>query len=217
MTAQQLRIVLVDDHDLFREGLRRMLDVEPGMRVVAQAATARQAEDLWLHGPEFDLALIDYQLDGQDGCTGLDVLHQLLQLRPHARVVMLTGSLPAEALADAQTLGASVFLKSEPLDDLRTILRRTADGQAVLSPKAALSFAQKQDRRDPPATGNLSARELLVLRLITEGLTNKEIGTHLDTTETNIKAILQRLFLKTGVRSRAQLVRYVFEFDIDTR
>ncbi|HEY9137393.1 MAG TPA: response regulator transcription factor [Terriglobus sp.] len=213
-----INVALIDDHTLFREGLRRVLESEPHMHVTAEAATFTEGMLLCESGPEFDIALIDYQLEGNPSVgNGLELLKVLRRTRPAAKTLMLTGGLPSEALLEVlKQHRAGVFLKSEPVPELLLAIDKTLRGDIPISSKVAETLLHLSTIATPPSdTTNFSERERLVLRLITEGLGNKEIAVHLATSESNVKAILQRLFEKTGVRSRSQLVRYVFEFNLE--
>lgn len=211
-----IRIMLVDDHVLIRDGLRRTLSGEPDMQVVAEAGTAEEALRIFTGNDTFDIALIDYQLGNlQDG---LSILKTLRSIRPAVRAMMLSGALPFEAMSEAVKLyNAGVFLKSEPLADLVNAIRRTMQGELSISSKAAYQMIEAADslRHAADIRAPLTDLERSVLRFITEGLGNKDIASRLDTTESAVKSTLQRLFEKTGVRSRSQLVRYVFEFNLD--
>lgn len=214
-----VNVVLMDDHLMFREGLRRVLQEDEHIRVVGEASTVAEALELCRSGgPTFDIALVDYQLEASGtSATGVDVLEHLRMERPEAAVIMLTGGLPPGVLAQVvKQHRAGVFLKSEPVSELLGAIEKVLRGDIAISSKAAGELLQFVDAGHPAASPPVfGERELLVLRLITEGLGNKEIALRLDTTETNVKAILQRLFKKTGVRSRSQLVRYVFEFNLE--
>lgn len=216
MLRNPIRVALIDDHILFREGMKRALEAEGAMRVIAEATTVDEAINFCSSGLQCDLALIDFDLgrDEHSG-NGLTVLRALRTNQSAMRVVIVTGALTREAIAEAEgALGASVFLKSEPLEDLFVLIRKTMSGEIVLS-VAAQKIVDECEQSDLPKTITFSQRERMVLRLITEGLASKEIADCADLSETNIKAIIQRLFLKTGVRSRSQLVRYVFEFGVE--
>ena len=216
--SQGCRILLIDDHVLFRVGLRHLLEKEGNITVVGEASSLAEAVAFFANGTQFDLALIDYQLDSHDSnANSLAILRMLHDLPPSTRIIMLTGGLPNEAFLEiVKQHRAGIFFKTEPLSDLVEAIRRTLQGEVTLSPEARemlVGLASLTEAPVPLAT--FSPRELMVLRSITEGLANKEIAVRLESTETNVKAILQRIFEKTGVRSRSQLVRYVFEFNLE--
>ena len=212
-----IRILLVDDHTLFREGLRRMLDGEPGMQVCGDFASAADAEKALVAGLRFDVALIDYELAGagETFADGLDLVAAIRQAHPDAHSLVVTAGLElADLLRAVQELGAGIFLKTEPLAELMLAIRRTARGERWISSGAAmelLSGQATQATQLPAGRVALSKRESAVLRCVLEGLTNKEIGAQLDLSESAVKAVLQKLFEKTGVRSRSQLVRFAIE------
>jgi len=110
-------------------------------------------------------------------------------------------------------LNAGIFLKTEPTAELMLAIQRTAKGERWISSGAALTMLSTGDGEQNK--GNLSRRESSVLRGVLEGLSNKEIGVRLALTESSVKGVLQKLFEKTGVRSRSQLVRYAIETQID--
>ncbi|SDF76144.1 LuxR C-terminal-related transcriptional regulator [Terriglobus roseus] len=216
--SRVVRIVLIDDHVLFREGLRSVLEGNDAFSIVGTASTLPDALELCAKGPSFDLALIDYQLHTDDNtANGLEVLRTLRASRPEANAIVLTGGLPTDTLLEIlKQHRAGVFLKTEPVSELLIAIEKTLRGEVAISAKAAEALLQATELGNTAAApASFSERDLLVLRLITEGLANKEIAIHLNTSESNVKAILQRLFEKTGVRSRSQLVRYVFEFNLE--
>ena len=218
-----LRILLVDDHTLFREGLRRLLDGEPGVEVCGDCDSASAALEGLRKGLAFDVALLDYELtvSGGETTNGLDLLREIRSLRPQARVLFVTAGMQMGDLTTAvRDLNAGIFLKTEPIAELLPAIRRTAKGERWVSSGVALALlsnheskaAQEQKRQE-----RLSEREGAVLRGVLEGLSNKEIGARMELTESSVKAVLQKLFEKTGVRSRSQLVRYAIEAQLAPR
>jgi DNA-binding NarL/FixJ family response regulator len=211
------RILLVDDHTLFREGLHRLLDAEAGITVCGDYASAQDALAGLANGVEFDVALLDYELtvEGAESTNGLDLLREIRVLRPGAYVLFVTAGMHADDLMAAlRDLTAGIFLKTEPIAELMLAIKRTAKGERWVSSGVALALLsekQAQSAKDKQRHEQWSERENLVLRGVLEGLSNKEIGARLDLTESSVKAVLQKLFEKTGVRSRSQLVRYAIE------
>jgi DNA-binding NarL/FixJ family response regulator len=218
-TPAVIRILLVDDHTLFREGLRRLLDGEPGVMVCADFESATDAMAGLARGIEFDVALVDYELtvSGGPGTNGLDLLRQIRGLYPDARILFVTAGMNiGDLLTALKELNAGIFLKTEPIAELMLAIRRTAKGERWVSSGAALALVSNQRTQAEQAkrSDHLNERESLVLRGVLEGLSNKEIGARLDLTESSVKAVLQKLFEKTAVRSRSQLVRYAIEAQI---
>lgn len=216
-----LRIVLVDDHTLFRESLRRLLEGEPGVEICGDFANAEDALAAVDSGLEFDAALVDYDLQGTILGNGLDLVRKMRAVRPDARILMVTAGMGSKDLMKAVTeLNAGIFLKTEPTAELMMAIRRTARGERWISSRASLALlaagslpgAQERSTAEP-----MSMRESRVLRGVLEGQSNKEIGAQLNLTESSVKAVLQKLFERAGVRSRSQLVRYAIETQIEPR
>ena len=217
LSGPPVRILLVDDHTLFREGLRRMLDAEPGMQVCGDFASAAGAHKALAEGLVFDVALVDYELAGAEEtfADGLQLVAAIRQARPDARSLVVTAGMElADLLRAVQELGAGIFLKTEPLAELMLAIRRTARGERWISSGAALELLAGQSTpatQAPTGQVALTERESAVLRGVLEGFSNKEIGAQLSISESAVKAVLQKLFEKTGVRSRSQLVRFAIE------
>jgi DNA-binding NarL/FixJ family response regulator len=201
---------LIDDHTLFRESLVRLLSGEPGLQVVGHCATIAEARKI-IAESEVHVVLLDYDL-GEE--VGTDLLKYLRETESNARVLILTGGMIASATLGALDAGAAgVILKHSGTRQLLEAINRVSKGETwwdtgVL--RSALSGAkEKQDR-----TGNareLTDRQRVVLRCVFDGLSNKEIAVRLKFTETSVKASIQELFSKAGVRTRSQLVRVAIE------
>ncbi len=213
-----IRILLVDDHTLFREGLCRLLDGETGVAVCGDFASAEAALRALREGVKFDIALIDYELTvaGGSSTNGLDLLRQMRTICPDARVLFVTAGMQMVDLVNAlRDLNAGIFLKTEPIAELILAIQRTAKGERWVSSGVAMALvSDRKAQSGQHRQGQLNERENQVLRGVLEGLSNKEIGARLDLTESSVKAVLQKLFEKTGVRSRSQLVRYAIEAQI---
>lgn len=215
-----IRLLLVDDHTLFRESLRRLLESESGLLICGDFASAEEALVALRAGLAFDAALIDYELgeDGAEAENGLDLIRRIRLLRPQAQILMVTAGMETADLVKAVVgLNAGIFLKTEPTVELMLAIQRTAAGERWISSRASLAllsaknYSEVRERRE-----QFSPRESRVLRGVLEGRSNKEIGAELDLTESSVKAVLQKLFEKSGVRSRSQLVRYAIEAQIET-
>jgi DNA-binding NarL/FixJ family response regulator len=216
-----IRLLLVDDHTLFRESLRRLLESEAGVEISGDFANAEDALAAVREGLEFDAALVDYELEGTGGGNGLDLVRKVRRIRPDARVLMVTAGMGAGDLMRAVTeLNTGIFLKTEPTVELMLAIQRTAKGERWISSRASLALIASGGlpaRPERPVAEQLSARESGVLRGVLEGQSNKEIGAQLEMTESSVKAVLQKLFERAGVRSRSQLVRYAIETQIEPR
>ena len=212
-TRKTIRLLLVDDHSLFRESLSRLLQAEPDFHMVADFHTAHDALAALAGLPplKVDVLLLDYDLGTH---TGLSFLQALNKTSFSGKILFITAGMSDEETRAALALGASgIFLKHSSPTDLLTAIRRVAHGETWLDPKTARSLAAAPTPAPDKATGeaNYTARERSVLDEIFNGLTNKEIAAKLNISEAYVKAVLQQLFSKTGVRTRSQLVRIVLE------
>ncbi|MFT4114414.1 response regulator [Silvibacterium sp.] len=211
MLNEPIRLLLVDDHTLFREGIARLLEAEERLELIAHFASAREAIASSALDRS-DVVLLDYDLGESNG---LQLLQEMRGRRPEIKVLMVTAGLDQAAIAQALRDGASgIFLKhSAPTDLIQAILMIVRGGSwidsSILSKLSApVPSLPRQETR--PAL-DLTTREQSVLNGVFEGLTNKEIATTMSISESYVKALLQQLFEKTGVRTRSQLVRVALE------
>jgi two-component system nitrate/nitrite response regulator NarL len=218
--ARGVRILLVDDHTLFREGLRRLLESDAALEIVADCTSVDEAIAI-LTREEIDLVLLDYELHGERGTSLLEYLQQrnANAAGTGIRVLLVTaGMTEAETLHVLRSGANGIFLKHSPPDHLSEAIRATMMGQQWLDPQSVRLMVESAAVRaaNPPVqqiplARPLTAREREVLKGIFEGLTNKEIASLLDVSESSVKAVIQQLFAKTGVRTRSQLVRIALE------
>jgi DNA-binding NarL/FixJ family response regulator len=203
-------LLLIDDHTLFREGLVRLLAAEPGFQIAGDCSDLGHALEIFAH-VHVDIVLLDYDLGSEQGTHFLDALKRL---SAETKILMVTAGMDEPRMSEALARGASgIFLKHSPPVQLVEAIRRVMDGHMWLDPgvvKPILSGAV------PPAPENqdnsgLLPRERSVLRALLEGSSNKEIAFALRVSESSVKAVLQRLFARAGVRTRSQLVRVVLE------
>lgn len=220
-TATPTRVLLVDDHEVVRRGLRDLIDDEPDMEVVGEAATAEQA---LARGPALrpDVAVLDVRLPYGDG---ISVCRELRSRMPEVACLMLTSFDDEDALLDAIMAGASGYvLKQIKGSDLVAAVRTVATGQSMLDP--ATTARLMHSLRDPEAAkppederlAVLSDRERSVLDLIGEGLTNRQIAKRLYLSEKTVKNHISRLLGKLGVERRVQaavIAAQVHEHDAD--
>ena len=208
--TKSIRLLLIDDHSLFRESLSRLLQAEPYFTMVADLHAPEHALATLAAHP-VDLILLDYDLGTQNGLQLLDTLQ-----RSHftGRILFITAGMSEDKMRSALSLGASgIFLKHSSPTDLLTAIRQVAAGHTWLDPKASRALAVPSPITPKETLGSApyTARERSVLDEIFNGLTNKEIAAKLNISEAYVKAVLQQLFSKTGVRTRSQLVRIVLE------
>ena len=206
---ERIRLLLVDDHILFRDGLSRLLALEPDLEVVGGCGTVAEALDIVGRNP-VDIVLLDYDL-GED--HGSHFISSARRAGYTGKVLMVTAGMTANESANALHLGASgVFLKHNSPGTLAKAVRLIMGGESWVDPKVIQLMADRVDQLEEERVSPLlTEREQQVLRGIFEGLSNKEIGVRLGVTDGAVKATLQHLFQKTGVRTRSQLVRIALE------
>jgi DNA-binding NarL/FixJ family response regulator len=205
-TQATIRVLLVDDHALFRESVSRVLAAESGLDV-EHCGSIREALDL-ISQRHFDLALLDHDLGSERASQFLPAARQA---GFEGRVLVVTAWVSdTEARRLLRQGVAGIFLKEAPLSDLIEAIRTVMNGGTW----GDRSFSHSEEETAEPA-GNaqpvFNDRQRKVLRFVLEGLSNKEIAWRLQISESYVKAILQSLFQKTGVRTRGQLVRVAFE------
>ncbi|MEV8637076.1 response regulator transcription factor [Streptosporangium sp. NPDC051023] len=195
-----LRLMIVDDHPVVREGLRGMLEAASGMTVVGEAASGDEAV---VRARELrpDVILMDLRMPNGDGVSATS---RILADRPESRVVVLTTYETDQDIVRAVEAGAAGYLlKDTSMADLLAAITSAARGETVLSPSVATRLVT---RMRAPVAESLSPREAEVLALVAKGLTNAEIGRALFISETTVKTHLLRIFGKLGVSDRTAAV-----------
>lgn len=194
-----IRVLLADDHDVVRRGLKDLLDGNDGFEVVGAAADGEEAVALaGEHRP--DVVLMDLSMPRVDG---IEATRRLLAERPESRVVVLTSFSDRDRILDALDAGAvGYLLKDAEPDELLRGIEAAVRGEAPLAPKAAkVVLTARADSR--PAT-ELTARETEVLGLLAEGMANKQIARRLGIAEKTVKTHLTSVFQSIGVSDRTQ-------------
>ena len=207
---RNIRILMVDDHNLFREGLSRLLENTPGLRVVGQGANLTEAISA-LSEVAIDVVLLDFDLGEEQG---LSLLMELMKSDLETKVLMVTAGMPDAATLQIMEAGAAgIFLKQNNPDELVAAIHRVVNGEIWLDARSVRSLiaAKNEQTERMEHTRPLTPRQGKVLKGILDGLTNKEIAWNLKTSESAIKAVIQELFRKVGVRTRSQLVRIAIE------
>ncbi len=202
-----IRILLIDDHQVVREGLRHMLELEADMEVVGEAADAKEAlNQVELLSPE--VILMDIKMPGMDG---IELTRQLKEKQPTCNVIMLT--LYDEYLSQAIEAGAAGYLLK---DIKREELVRAI--QAVHQGRSPLNLSLSRDQLTELGTPNesrqrasLSERELTILRLIADGVTTREIASQLFLSQVTIKRNVRLIFDKLGVHNRSGAVSEAYK------
>jgi DNA-binding NarL/FixJ family response regulator len=206
---ERIRLLLLDDHVLFREGLSRLLASEPDFEMVGNCGTSAEALEV-LKGSPVDIVLLDFDL-GED--HGSQFIAAARGAGYAGKILMVTAGMDAAESSIALQLGASgIFLKHNSPVTLAKAIRLVASGEMWVDQRVIHLMADGIHRREGPSFQKvLTEREQQVLRGIFEGLTNKEIAARLGVSESAVKATLQQLFQKTRVRTRSQLVRIALE------
>jgi len=202
---KKTRVLLIDDHIMFRQGVAALLNAEPDLELRRHTGSVEDALQVIAVG-QADLVLVDADL-GQD--RGIDFLEQARQRGYDGPVLLLTaGVSEAEQVLYERQGIRGILLKDASIDMLATRIR-----EAVGAPPPETVFVSPSSSAD--SVKPLTAREFKVLHLVIEGLTNKEIAAETESTEAAVKGTLQQLFHKTGARTRSQLVRVVLEHHHD--
>lgn len=207
-TGDPISLLLVDDHQIVIEGLKSILELEQDFEVVAEANDGRSAVQQ-VRRVDPDVVLLDLKLRDE---TGADVCAMILAAQPSANVVILTTFLEEESIVDCIMAGAKAYvIKDVDLEELKTIIRRVARGQAVLDPQITQRVMGRLRGQELEAEQEeqLTARQLQVLELLADGLTNKDIGRRLFLSESTVKYHVRRAMEVLGVDRRAELVREV--------
>jgi two-component system, NarL family, response regulator LiaR len=213
-----IRLLLVDDHDLFRTGLAGYLRDQSDLEVIAQASGGRMGVRLALELVP-DVVLIDLRLPDM---SGTDAIRAILATRPEMRVVTLTAAPDDHEITSAINAGACSFLvKDGPIEDVSAAVRAVAGGSSWLSPRAAETVLGRlreaptgADSPDGPSQ-QLSNRERDVLRLVARGLENAQIAEALDISPSTAKNHVSSILIKLGLPNRVQAAVYAIRSELD--
>ncbi|MDQ3678474.1 MAG: response regulator transcription factor [Actinomycetota bacterium] len=201
-----IRVMVVDDHDLFRTGLRRLLSEQDGLEIVADA---RRGDEAVPRAAELrpDVVVMDVNMPGM---SGVDATRAVLQISPASAVLMLTVTADENAVLDAVFAGASGYLlKDATLPEIVRGIEAAAAGQSLVAPGVAGSLLARLRSHGPPDappadTPELSPRELDVLRLVVDGCENSEIARRLYLSASTVKHHVSSALEKLGVDNRIQ-------------
>lgn len=207
---KSVRVLLVDDHALFRESVARFLNSEAGFDVVAHCGSGTEALKIIKSSSVIDIILLDLDL-GQE--TGVHFLDGLRNVKFTGKVLLVTADVSDSEVPALIRKGVSgVFMKHESPALLIQAIRETMNGKATFGQDLLRRALEKTDAYNAnQGRSKLTEREKQVLSFVFEGLANKQIAAQLRISETTVKACLQQLFGKTGVRTRSQLVRVALE------
>jgi two-component system, NarL family, response regulator DevR len=201
-----IRILLVDDHEMVREGLKAMLQSEPDLEVVAETGLGQEVPAL-LDRTRPDIVLLDVRLPDM---SGVEVCRQATSSHPDVKVIMLTTFVDPDLVDECINAGARGYLVKDVRGmSLKENVRAVSRGQAVLAPEVAGGILDRvRDRRSaeagPPAA--LTQSQLAILGRMTRGFSNREIATEVHLSENTIKTHIQEIFRKLGVHNRVEAV-----------
>jgi two-component system nitrate/nitrite response regulator NarL len=199
-----IRLYLVDDHALFREGLERLLVSDTEIQIVGSAGTVDEAERDLLSQP-IDILILDFELQRQPATP---LVEKLKSAGFAGRILIVTAGLSDRDAVELIRLGVSgIFHKQRATSELRRSIQEVYEGRVLIDQRYLQKLVQTADA---PAA-RFTERDWTILRFVVEGLANKEIAKELGISESAVKASLQQLFAKTGVRTRSQLVRVALE------
>jgi two-component system, NarL family, response regulator DegU len=211
--SPKCRVVIVDDHTLFREGLRTILEMEDDIEVVADAENAEDIVELvWQTKP--DVLLLDIRMPQG---SGLDAVPAVLRISPRTQVLVLTASDEKEEHVRAFRLGAKgVVLKDSARQTLMQAIHTVCAGQVWVDARMTGTLVEELAQMGPDSGGGvtrdengLTEREREIVRLVATGQKNREVGATLSISERTVKTHLTNIFQKLGVRDRVGLVMYV--------
>jgi DNA-binding NarL/FixJ family response regulator len=207
---EPIRVAVVDDQELFRRGLTMLLGVEDDIEVVGEAGDGVAATELAASAVP-DVILMDVRMPKR---SGIEACVAIKEVAPTARIIMLTVSDEEADLYDAVKNGASGYLlKDSSIDEVAQAIRVVADGQSLISPSMAIKlldeFKQmsRSDRQQVPSP-RLTDRELEVLKLVAQGLNNREIAKRLFISENTVKNHVRNILEKLQLHSRMEAVMY---------
>ncbi len=209
---QKLRVLLVDDHALFRRGLQMVLKQEPDIEVVGEAADGQEAVQ---KASELmpDVVLMDVKMPRR---SGIEATEQLRELLPHVKILMLTISDEEADLYDAIKAGASGYLLKEiSIDEVADAVRSVWAGQSRISPSMAsklltefAAMSRRAEERQQFPAPRLTDREMDVLKLVAKGLNNRDISKELFISENTVKNHIRNILEKLHLHSRMEAVVY---------
>jgi DNA-binding NarL/FixJ family response regulator len=201
-TGERIRVLIVDDHEMVREGLMAMLQPEPDFEVVGQTGYGAAVVDL-VESSRPDVVLLDARLPD---VSGVEVCRRLVRTYPHVAVVILTTFTDGELVQECLEAGARGYVvKDVERFSLKESIRAVHRGQAVIAPQVAGELIERM--RSPKTSrlpAALSRSQLAILRLISRGHSNREIAAEVHLSENTVKTHIQEIFRKLGVRNRVE-------------
>ncbi len=199
-----IEIVIVDDHQVVRQGLRSLLELEPDLKVVAESGGGVEALGL-IERVHPDIVLLDLKLGD---ISGAEVCRRVTALHPDIAILILTAISSEQDVLECVDAGAKGYvLKDVDVNELTRTIRAIHRGESVLDPKVTRAVLQRARRsKEPAATLTLSDKEKEIVRLIAQGLTNKEIGERMFLSPNTVKFHISDIMQKLAVKRRAEVV-----------
>lgn len=217
MSAPDIKILLVDDHPMMREGVRRLLSEQAGMRVVGEAASFQTALKQ-VHGTQPDVIVMDIHLPGENG---IEISERVLSEFPKVKIVVLSADTDLTTVQRALHAGVSGYIsKNAPPEEMVRAIHAAVDQRMYLCPELASvvmkDYLNAVVKPSAPAAPVLTERERLLLRLVAEGKRNKEIAVALKVGLKSVETYRSRLMRKVGCSSAADLTRYAIREGISS-
>ena len=199
-----IRIVIVDDHEIVRRGISAILQGDPEFQVVGEAAEGKEALRV-IRETQPDVALVDVRLAE---ISGIELCYHIQRNAPQVQVLILTGYLDGNVVRECIRAGAKGYvLKDVVSTDLRRSIRELVRGESPVDPRAArMMIHLLQERPEADAPDRFTLREIEILRLIAEGLTNREIAERLYLSENTVKTYIQGIYQKLDAHNRIEAV-----------
>ncbi|HFB4038098.1 TPA: response regulator transcription factor [Neisseria gonorrhoeae] len=210
-----IKIILIDDHTLFRSGIKALLSRQHGFEVIGEAADGLSGIKM-ISRLQPDVILLDLDMPGMNG---REALSQIISINPQQEVIMLTVSEDSDDLTECMRIGARGYLlKNINADFLLESIRKAAEGDNVFSPemtaKLVKSLISPQPAQRTQALSSLTPRELEILGYLAAGHSNKIIARHLDLAESTVKVHVQNLLRKLNLSSRVQAAVYAIRHNV---
>ncbi len=200
--AQQIRVLIVDDHDMVRRGLAAFLKVKSDLQLAGEARDGEEAVAMCAQ-KQPDVVLMDLLMPEMDGVTATRTIHQHW---PRIRVIALTSFQDKNLVQEALQAGAiGYLLKNISCDELAEAIRAATRGRSTLAPEATQALVQAATQEPTPGS-DLTPREREVLALVVQGLTNPEIGERLCVSRTTARAHVSNILAKLGVENRGEAI-----------
>jgi NarL family two-component system response regulator LiaR len=205
--GETIRLLIADDHAIVREGLRALIGTEPGLELIAEASDGMEAVSK-VHALKPDVILLDMMMPRKDG---LGAIEEIMKDQPNARILVLTSFAEDDKVFPAIKAGAlGYLLKDSSPHELLQAIRNVHQGEASLHPTIARKLMRElnQPTNLPPTTDPLTEREVEVLRLVAQGLSNDDIAEKLVVSERTVRTHVSHILDKLHLANRTQMALY---------